>query len=91
MGVLPRQRFLDSSVKVSMITYSITARAMVDFDFTYQYGHYREMIKRGVRQAEYQGEKIPHNTIISHSKRDYLVTKGGRFVYLLLVCPNILP
>ena len=53
---LPRHKFLDRSVRVGMISYSISEWLVSEFNLSWTGGMYREMVRRAIKRASFQGE-----------------------------------
>ncbi|XP_067934199.1 cartilage matrix protein-like [Watersipora subatra] len=62
VSMMPAEKFRDGSIKVSMITYALSENVIRQFAFSWEYGIYREMVRRNVKKAEYQDGYENHGT-----------------------------
>lgn len=52
---MPAGKFNDGSIKVAMLTYSLSQLMTRQIDFNWNKGIYREMVRRAVKKVRYQG------------------------------------
>lgn len=61
--MFPKNKFQDGTIKVSMLRYSVSEDVATIFDFSWEYGHYKEMVRRAVSQVEYRSTGEAKNRI----------------------------
>ena len=55
--MMPLEKFRDGSIQVSMLTYALSENISKNFDFSWDKGIYREMVRRAIKKAKYEEGK----------------------------------
>lgn len=56
--MMPAEKFRDGSIKVSMLSYALSEDITRHFDFSWDKGIYREMVRRAIRRATFPSKSM---------------------------------